>query len=91
MPFTTIATNGDHLLRANDKRKHTRKSTSVSVQSNIDTATITIGYKNSAGSFKAYNDGAITTDNTFEHGEGVDLMASVSGITANSVILALSD
>jgi hypothetical protein len=69
-----------------------RPETTIDIELNDDAATVTIGYEDSTGSFKAYSDGDITTVGGAEinHGVGVKLMVNVSGIATEPVNLAYS-
>lgn len=82
----TITEDGDHSLGF----RQWQDSTTVTVQANTDVATVTIGYRTAAGVFKAYEGGVVTADIVIDHGRGVELMAQVSGITANSVVLGVN-
>ena len=91
--YTTISADGDAIIRAS-KYVYGQSST-VIVESNDDTATITIGYADAGGDFAAYPsglltaDGCIVTHNAMAHG-GVTLMARVSGISTNPVVIKVT-
>lgn len=68
-----------------------KDSTSVYILENDDTAAVTFGTKNSAGTFVAFPDGTITGASKINHGSGISVWVSVVGITANSVELGVSN
>lgn len=69
-----------------------REKTTVNIASNIDGATITLGYEDSTGAFKGYAAGDITADENrlVNHGIGIRLMVNTNGIGANPVKLQYS-
>lgn len=91
--YTTISEDGDYTIRV--PKYVYGPSSLVIVESNIDTATITIGYADAAGSFVAYpsealsGSGCIVNHMAQAHG-GVELMARVSGITSNAVVIKVT-
>ena len=97
MIFKSIDTDGDYYLPPfgdDDTRRllTVRPETTIDIELNDDDATVTIGYEDSTGSFKAYTDGDITSIGGAEinHGIGVKLMVNVSGIATEPVNLAYS-
>jgi len=97
MIFLEIEADGDFYLPpfgevSSNKLLTVRPETTIMIEANDDTATVTVGFENSSGAFKAYPDGDITTIEgaEFNTGNGVRLMVNVSGITGNSVFLAYS-
>ena len=91
--YTTISEDGDAVIRLS-KYVYGQSST-VIVESNDDTATVTIGYADAAGDFVAYPSGLLTgsgcivNHNAMAHG-GVTLMARVSGISSNPVVIKVT-
>ena len=91
--YTTISEDGDAVIRLS-KYVYGQSST-VIVESNDDTASVTIGYADAAGDFAAYPSGAlsgsgcIVNHNAMAHG-GVTLMARVSGISTNPVVIKVT-
>ena len=91
--YTTISVDGDAVIRAS--RYVYGQSSTVIVESNLDTATVTIGYADAEGNFVAYPSGAlsgtgcIVNHNAMAHG-GVILMARVSGISTNPVVIKVT-
>ena len=87
--YTKIMTaDGDHELM-NFPTK--REMATVAIESNVDGASITLGYKGSDGAFHAYEEGALSTvDTRVNCGEGVRLMAQVSGISTSLTINVFS-
>ena len=93
----TITSDGDYVLypkvnsagAATGSPAQHKDNSAITVESNLDVATLTVGYRDSTGSFKAYTNGTVTiaTDAYVKHVKGVVLMIQVTGITANSVIV----
>jgi len=97
MIYLEIESDGDFYLPpfgADEARRllTVRNSTVINVDSNVDGATVELGYEDYEGNFNAYPDHDITTSGGMEliHGIGVKNMVQVTGITANSVHLAYS-
>ena len=91
--YTTISEDGDATIR--EARYVYGQSSTVIVESNDDTATITIGYADASGAFVAYPSGLLTgsgcivNHSAMAHG-GVTLMARVSGISSNPVVIKVT-
>ncbi len=87
MAQITITANGDYLLP--DKGSNIRQGTisAVMIYANTATAVATFGYGDENDDFKAFNNGAVSTDQVFWHGEGCKMMVSVSGITSGSIVI----
>ena len=87
---TTIAADGDHYININSRYNNTRTPASVvRIISNIDGATVTVGEDDDSGSISLYDGGDITSAGAkINHGYNVYLMVTVTGITANSVVLS---
>ena len=87
--ITVAEGNGSYTLELPGSDIQNKENTTVVVERNVDAATITVGFKDSFGVFKAYKDGDITTDGEalIRHGKGVILMISISGITANDITI----
>ena len=64
---------------------------SVVIDSNPDAATVTLGYRGNDQLFHAYADGLMTaTDVSAVTGEGVRLMARVTGTGAGTLIIGVA-
>jgi len=94
LTVTVLEGDGDYILPTSQQHSNVQRKefTSVTVEANVDAATILVGYNmgtEDAPVFKAYVDGSVTTtsDIYVRHGEGVALMIRVSGITANPVVV----
>lgn len=87
--ITIAQGNGDYVLELNGSDVQNKDVSTITLEANIDGATVIVGYKNSFGTFKAYNNGTITTvvDAFVRHGKGVILMIRITGMTANSVTI----
>ena len=91
--YTTISEDGDATIR--EAKYVYGQSSTIIVESNDDTATITIGYADASGAFAAYPSGVLTGDgcivnhNAMAH-RGVTLMARVSGISSNPVVIKVT-
>lgn len=91
MKFIEGLVDGDHILLPIYGNAAYKEKTTIVLTSNLDSATVTIGYKNGAGAFVAYEDGEMTTsDFVVNHGAGAQLMVRVAGVTSNPVVLGYS-
>lgn len=88
---TTITRNGDHTIR--EKKYTVGGLSTITIESNPDGATASIGYRGNDGNFKAYPDGLIIETNglVFVHGSisggSIELMAYVTGLSSGSMII----
>ena len=89
--YTTIDEDGDHIIREG-LDYWLCPASNIKIESNIDEATIQIGYQGNDGLFKSYEDNTmISTECEVDHkGGGTVLMARVSGITSNPVIIRVT-
>lgn len=89
--YTECTEDGDYIIRTGIDYWLCPKS-HIKQESNIDGATVIIGYAKLNGEFQAYEDGTmISTECTVEHqGGGTVLMARVSGITSNPVLIRVT-
>jgi len=95
---TTIEADGDHyiLTKSTESSDYANSvnhasASKIKIRSNIDGATVTIGEEDGTGTDTnlEYSDGDITTagEGIFEHGVGEALMATVSGLGANPLVI----
>ena len=89
--YTTLEEDGDHVIRDGIDYWLCPKS-HIKQESNIDGASVIIGYAKLNGDFQAYEDGTmISTECTVDHqGGGTVLMARVSGIGSNPVVIRVT-
>lgn len=81
MDIKEYTSDGDYNLPDLNSNVRRKDKTSVQILKNPDSATITFGAKDSDGAFVAYEEGAISTDDVLNHGEGALLMVRLSGIS----------
>lgn len=93
MDTRTFESDGEYQIKgANHLYAENLSLSRINIISNDDDAVLVFGYKNSAGSFKAYDHPANSYKSgtiTIDHGEGVYLMVSVTGISSNPVIIEI--
>jgi hypothetical protein len=91
--YTTISADGDATIR--EAKYVYGQSSTVIVESNLDTAAVIIGYADQTGAFAAFpsgtlsGSGGLVNHNAMAHG-GVTLMARVSGISTNPVVIKVT-
>jgi hypothetical protein len=95
MKIVTIDADGDTLItegsQDSGRIQRQKGKTTVVISKNIDGATVTFGTVDSDGTFVSFPDGTITDGSVINHGAGCDLYVQVSGITANSVEIKVSN
>ncbi len=94
MHIIDITSNGDFPIVFNEGSKLyfsvTRWGVStVIILENVDGATTTFGMDAGEGTFLAFPSGTISDGDVINHGDGVELMVRVSGITSNPVKIGL--
>lgn len=80
----TIESDGDDLLPPVKNNVFQRRSTTIVVESNIDGATLMVGYTGKAGFVEL---GPLVQGAVFNHGVGANLIVRSSGIGANPVVI----
>jgi len=86
MSEIVITVNGEYPLPENDSHNAiVPDQTSVQILENSATATVTFGRFDESGTFKAFDNGVISTDEILYHGRGCLLAISVTGIAGGSV------
>lgn len=94
MKILEIATNTNTLIyegaQDTGRPQRQKRSTTVVILKNLDSATITFGTKDSSGAFVAFPDGTITEGSVINNGSGMPLWVNTTGITSNAVEIGVS-
>lgn len=91
MEYKTIETDGDYDLPDGLWTVRRSDSTIVHIIDNQDDAVITFGFADSDDNFVAWPNGQVSTGKKINHGFKCKLMVRISGITANGVVIGLSE
>lgn len=94
MRFETITENGVTLLDDGGSILRKGITTTVVIDSNSASATVTVGYLNSSGEFKAYPEGLFIDDTLGKlvwHGTGVKLAIKAEDISSGDLVIGWTD
>jgi hypothetical protein len=94
MRFETITENGVTHLEDGNSKLRVQMATTVVIDSNSASATVTIGYLNASDEFKAYPEGLFIVDTPGKlvwHGAGVKLAVKAEDITTGTLVIGWTD